>query len=192
MQIILTRIKGRTFSIADINSAYNQMILDEPSQRLTNFVIAGQQYCFKRLFYGIYFGSPAFSSFMSSFFKPLIRKKNKIITYLDDVFIQDSTTDTRLQTLTQNHTISKNEKLKAAPDISFFFLDAVKILGHQIQNNHILPLKLKIDGFLKFQPPKNEKEIENYVVFLTFISEYIYNLQFILRIFNLQLRDTRF
>ena len=77
MQIILTRIKGRTFSIADMNSAYNQVILDKPSQRLTNFVIAGQQYCFKRLFYGISIGSQAFSSFMSSIFKPLIRKKTK-------------------------------------------------------------------------------------------------------------------
>ena len=74
--------------------------------------------------------------------------------------------------------------------VNLFFLDSVKFLGHQLQNNHIHPLKLKIDGFLKFQPPKNEKEIENYVVFLTFISEYIYNPQFILRPFYLQLRDT--
>ena len=43
IQIILTRIKRRVFSTADMNSAYNQMPLDEPSQRRTNFVIAGQQ-----------------------------------------------------------------------------------------------------------------------------------------------------
>ena len=132
------------------------MPLDKPSQRLTNFVIAGQQYCFKRLFYGISIIPIAFSSFMSSFFKPLIRK-NKVITYLDDVFIQDTTTDTMLQTLLQHHTILENENLKAAPDKSFFFLDSVKFLGHQIQNNHIHPLKSKIGGFLKLQPPKNKK-----------------------------------
>ena len=49
-QTILTRIKGPIFSIADMNSAYNQMPLDKPSQRITNFVMAGQQYCFKSLF----------------------------------------------------------------------------------------------------------------------------------------------
>ena len=43
IQIILTRIKGPPFSVADMNSAYNQMPLDKPSQRLTNFVMAGQQ-----------------------------------------------------------------------------------------------------------------------------------------------------
>ena len=42
IQIFLTRIKGPIFSIADMNSAYNQMPLDKPSQRLTKFVIAGQ------------------------------------------------------------------------------------------------------------------------------------------------------
>ena len=51
-QFILTRIKRPIFSIADMNSAYNQIPLNEPSQRLTNYVIAGQQYCFKRLLYG--------------------------------------------------------------------------------------------------------------------------------------------
>ena len=87
----LTRIKGPIFSIPDMNSAYNQMPLEKPSQRLTNLVIADQQYCFQRFFYGTSIGPAAFSSFMSSIFKPLIRK-NKIITYLDDVFFQDTTT----------------------------------------------------------------------------------------------------
>ena len=120
IQVILTRIKGQIFSIADMKTAYNQNPLDKPSQRLTNFVIAGQQYCFKRLFYAISVVPAAFSSFMSSIFTPLIRK-NKIITYMKDIFIQDTTTDTMLLTLTQYHTILENENLKATPDRSFFF-----------------------------------------------------------------------
>ena len=114
IQIILTRSKGPIFSIADMDSAYNQMPLDNPSQRLTNFVIAGQQYRFKRLFYGISIGPEAFSSFLSSIFKPLIRK-NKIIAYLDDVFIQDTTPVEILKTLTQYHTILKNENPQSCP-----------------------------------------------------------------------------
>ena len=75
IQVIVTQNKGPIFSIAEMNSAYNQMPLDKPSQRLTTFVIAGQQYCFKRLFYGIFIGPAAFSSFMSNIFKALIHKK---------------------------------------------------------------------------------------------------------------------
>ena len=108
------------------------MPLDKPSQRLNYFVIAEQQYCFKRLFYGISINPAAISSLLSINFKPLIRK-NKIITYLVDIFIQDTTTDTMLQTLDQYHNFLENENLKAAPDKFFFFVDSVKILGHQIQ-----------------------------------------------------------
>ena len=143
-----------------MNSAYNQMPLNKQWQRLTNFVIAGLQYCFKPLFLCISVGAAAFSFFMSNSFKPLIRK-NKIIRYLDDVFIQDTTTDTMLHTLEQDHNNLKKENLKGTPDKFFFILESVKFLGHQIQNNHIHPLKCKIDGFLKLQPPKNKKEIQN-------------------------------
>ena len=122
---------------------------------------------------------------MSSIFKPLIRK-NKTITYLDDVFIQDTTPGEMLKTLTQNHKILKNENLKAAPDKSFFSLDSVKFLGHQIQNNHVPPLKSKIDGFLKLQPPKNKKEIKTmlesspsflntYIIYKSFLDLFLAN-----------------
>ena len=166
IQIILTRIKGPIFlSIADMNSAYNQMPLDKPSQRFTNFVIAGQQYCFKRLCCGITIGPAAFLFIVSSVFKPLI--KNKIITYLDDV--------------------TKSSKMRTSKplptNLSFFGLQVRKFFGHQVRSNHIQPLKSKIDGFLKLQPHKNKKEAQNFVGFLTFISKYICNLQVILELF---------
>ena len=87
IQVILTKINGNYFTTADMNSAYNQMPLDEQSRRLTHFIIGNQQYEFNRLFYGISIGPAAFSAFLSKIFRPLILKKNAI-TYLDDVFMQ--------------------------------------------------------------------------------------------------------
>ena len=65
IQVILTKINGKYFTTTDMNSAYNQMPLDEQSRRLTQFVIGNQQYEFNRLFYGISIGPAAFSAFMS-------------------------------------------------------------------------------------------------------------------------------
>ena len=48
-------------------------------------------------------------------------------------------------------------------DKYFFFLDSVKFLGHQIQNNHIHPLKSKNDGYLKLQ--QTQKKKSNHVGF---------------------------
>ena len=75
IQVILTKINGKYFTIADMNSAYNQMPLDEQSRRLTQIFIGNQQYDFIRLFYGISIGPAAFSAFMSKTFRPLILKK---------------------------------------------------------------------------------------------------------------------
>ena len=90
-----------------------------------------QQYCIKRLFYVISIGPAAFSLFMSSILKP-IKRQNKCMRYLDDVFIQETTAGTMLQTLDKYHQIKETKNLKAAPDKSFLFLEPTKFLGHQV------------------------------------------------------------
>ena len=87
IQVILTKINGKYFTTADMNSAYNQMPLDEQSGRLTQFVIGNQQYEFNRLVYGTSIGPAVFSAFMRKIFRPLILSKNAI-RYLDNVFMQ--------------------------------------------------------------------------------------------------------
>ena len=75
IQVILTKINGKYFTTADMNSAYNQVPLDKQSRRLILFVIGNQQYEFNRLFYGIFIGPAAFSVFMIKIFRPLTLKK---------------------------------------------------------------------------------------------------------------------
>ena len=43
--------------------------------------------------------------------------------YLDNVFIQETTTGTMLQTLDKYHQIEETKNLKAAPDKTFLFLE---------------------------------------------------------------------
>ena len=140
-----------------MNSAYNQMPLDEQSRRLTQFVIENQQYEFLRLFYGKSIGPAAFSAFMSKIFRPLILKKNAI-TYLNDVLMQSQTKNEMFTVLEQYHKILQNENLKAAPDK---FLASVKFLGHHIERSTITPIKSRIDAIQKLQPPTNKKNSLN-------------------------------
>ena len=188
IQVILTKINGNYFTTADMNSAYNQMPLDEQSRRLTQFVIGNQQYEFNRLFYGISIGPAAFSAFMSKIFRPLILKKNAI-TYLDDVFMQSQTKDEMFNVLEKYHQILQNENLKAAPDKSHFFLTRVKFLGHNIERKTITPLKSRIDAIQKLQPPTNKKKIQEFLGMLNFLSKYVYKMQLYLRPFYNILRQ---
>ena len=171
-----------------MNSAYNQMPLDEKSRRLTQFVIGNQQYEFNRLFYGISIGPAAFSAFMSKSLRPLILKKNAI-TYLDDVFMRSQTKDEVFTVLEQYHKILQNKNLKAAPDKSHFFLTRVKFSGHNIERNTITPLKSRIDAIQKLQPPTNKKKIQEFLGMLNFLSKYVYKMQLYLRSFYNILRQ---
>ena len=171
-----------------MNSAYNQMPLDEQSRRLTQFVIGNQQCEFNRLFYGISIGPAAFSAFMSKIFRPLILKKHAI-TYLDDVFMQSQTKDEMFIILEQYHQILKNENMKAAPDKSHFFLTRVKFLGYIIEINTITPLKSRIHAIQKLQPSTNKKKIPEFLGMLNFLNKYVYKKQLYLRPFYNILRQ---
>ena len=182
IQVILTKINGKYFTTADMNSAYNQMPLDEQSRRLTQFVIGNQQYELNRLFYGISIGPAAFSAFMNKIFRPPILKENAI-TYLDDVFMQSQTKDEMFTVLEQYHEILQNENLKAAPDKSHFFFTRVKFLGHNIERNTITPSKSRNDAIQKLQPPTNKMKIQEFLGMLNFLSKYVYKMQLYLRPF---------
>ena len=188
IQVILTKINRKYFTTADMNSAYNQMPLDEQSRRLTQFAVGNQQYEFNRLFYGISIGPAAFSAFMSKIFRPLLLKKNAI-TYLEDVFMQSQTIEEMFTVLEQYHKVLQNKNLKTAPDKSHFFLTRVKILGHNVERKTITPLKSRIDAIQKVQPPTNKKKIQKFLGMLNFLSKYVYKMQLYLRLFYNILRQ---
>ena len=80
-------------------------------------------------------------------------------------------------------TLFERKKSQSRSRYIILFLRLSIIFRQTNTKYHIHLLKSKIDEFLKLQPPKNKKGIQNYVGFLTFISKYIYNLQVILRPF---------
>ena len=118
VDVALTRINGIKFTTADLNSAYNQIPLDEESMRYTHFTIGNEQYCFKRLFYGISFGPAAFASKLTHFLYPLIRK-GTVITYVDDIFIQTNSYEQMFETLIEYHKYYLKKTSKQHPTKHF-------------------------------------------------------------------------
>ena len=108
VDVALKRINGTILTTADLNSVYNQIPLDEQSMRYTHFTIGNEQYCFKRLFYGISLGHAAFASILTQFLYPLIGK-GTVITYINDIFIQTNSYEQMYETLIENHKILLKE-----------------------------------------------------------------------------------
>ena len=176
VDVALTRINGTIFTTADLNSAYNQIPRDEESMRYTHFTIGVEQYCFKCLFYGISIGPAAFASILTHFLYPLIRK-GTVITYVDDMFIQTNSYEQMYETLIEYHKVILKEKLKAAPDKTYFMLKKVKFLGHIIEDKKVKPLTSRIDGFQKLEPPKSMKALQRHLGIINFLAKYVYGMQ---------------
>ena len=132
VDVALTRINRTIFTTADINSAYIQIRLDEQSMRYTHFTIGNEQYCFKRLFYGISIGPAAFASKLTHFLYSLIRK-GTAITYVDDIFIQTNSYPQMYETLIEYHKTFLKENIKAAPDKTYFMLKKSNFLDTSLK-----------------------------------------------------------
>ena len=192
VDVALTRINGTIFTTADLNSAYNQIPLDEESMRYTHFTIGNEQYCFKRLFYGISIGPAAFASILTHFLYPLIRK-GTVITYVDDIFIQTTSYEQMFETLIEYQKILLKENLKAAPDKTYLIVKKVKFLGHIIEDKKVKPLTSRIDGFQKLEPPTSMKALQRYLGTINFLAKYVYGMQPILQLlYNLLHKQSDF
>ena len=86
VQMILSRVNGKVFSVSDLACAYQQVMLRPESQKLTSFTIGGKQYTYTRRFHGFCGLSNIFSQLMTIYFDPLIKKK-QAITYINDTIM---------------------------------------------------------------------------------------------------------
>ena len=62
IQMIMTRINGKYFTVSDLSCAYHQVLLSDETQKLNSFIIGGKQYTYVRGFYGLC-GLPNFFGF---------------------------------------------------------------------------------------------------------------------------------
>ena len=53
VQMVMTRVNVRFFSVSDLSRAYHQFPLNPETQKLTSFTIGGEQYTYTRRFYGV-------------------------------------------------------------------------------------------------------------------------------------------
>ena len=175
VQMIMTRVNGKFFSVSDLSCAYHQVPLISKTQKLTTFIIGGRQYTFTRGFYGLCGLPKLFSRLMTIHFDPLIRKK-QANTYIDDTIMQLQTRGEMFTIINEYHTLLRKAGLKAAPDKAFFFLNKVKFLGHVISPDGIQPIAKHVDALRNLKSPQSKRDVMKVLGCLGFYSRYIKNL----------------
>ena len=128
VQMILTRVNVKIFSVSDLSCSYHQVPLRPGTQKLTSFIIGGRQHTYTRGFYGLC-GLPYFvSRLVTIHFDPLIKRK-QAITYMDDSIMQSQNKKKMFTINNEYHTPLRKAGLKTAPDKTFFFFKKLKFLS---------------------------------------------------------------
>ena len=175
VQMIMTRVSGKFFSVSDLSCAYHQVPLSFETQKLTIFIIGGRQYTFTRGFYGLCALPIFFSRLITVHFDPLIGKK-QAITYIDDTIMQSQTRGEMFTIINEYHNLVRKAGLKGARDKTFFFLKKVKFLGHVISPDGIQPIAKRVDALMNLTSPQKKRDVAKVFGCLGFYSCYIKNL----------------
>ena len=175
VQMILTRVNGKVFSVSDLSCAYHQVSLSLETQKLTSFITGGKQYTYTRGFYGLCGLPNFFSGSMTTHFDLLIKKKQGI-TYIDDTIIQSQNNNKMFTVINEYQTLLRKAGLKAAPDRTFFFLKKVNFLAHVISPDGIQPIAKRVKDLKNLKSTESKRDVMKVLGCLGFYSCYIKNL----------------
>ena len=175
VQMIMTRVNGKVFSVSDLSYAYHQVPLNPEIQKLTSFIIGGKQYTYTRGFYGLCGLPNFFSRLMTIHSDPLIKKK-QAITYIDDTIMQSQNKNEMFTVFKEYPTLLRKAGLKAAPNKTFFFLRKFKFLGQFISPEGTQPIAKRVKDLKKLKSPESKRDLMKILECLGFYSCYIRNL----------------
>ena len=156
----------------DLDYAYGQMRLSEETSRHCVFALTGGKfsgyYRFKKGFYGL--------ADIPTIFQEKIDRTLEYCTpaWLDDIIVV--TRGSR-----QDHekklfdVLNKLEKAgyRASKKKSEFFMNRIKWLGHEIDENGIKPNEEKVEAILKLKPPENTKELKSFLGAIQYMAKFL-------------------
>ena len=154
VQMIITRVNGKFFSVGDMSCAYHPVPRSFETQKVTSFIIGGRQYTFDRGFNGLCGLSNFLSCLLTIHFDRLIRKK-QAITYIDNTIMQSQNRGEMFTIISENHTLLRKPGLKVLPDKTFFFPKKVKFMGHFVSPDRIQPIAKREDALRNLKSPQS-------------------------------------
>ena len=162
--------------------AYAHTPLDEDTIKLTSFSSGDKLFAFIRGFYGLKGLPNFFTKQMSTFFKTFIEQGFALV-YIDDILLLSDCKEHIFQLIEQLHIISTKNNLKLAPEISFFMLPKVKVLGHEIGYNTNKPNHSIIAAIHKISSSTGKVALMNFIGALNFYTKFIEKLHINLKPF---------
>lgn len=164
--------KARLFSILDLNQAYNQIPLDEPSKQFTSFVVPWGQYEFNFLPFGLASGSMVLTSLIDRIFGDI--KFKFIFNFFDDLCIYtDGTLDDHLEKVREVVSRLQKAGLTVNPQKMTIAADRIQFLGHTFTQGAVTIHSDRTRPIDQFPTPRNQKQLARFLGMTAFYARFI-------------------
>ena len=182
-------VGSKWFTTLDLKSGYYQIAMAKNSIDKTAFVTPDGHYEFLRMPFGLKNAPSHFSKIMFQALGSLSFVK----IYLDDITIHSETFEQHIQHVQQtlDHLNSANLKLNGAK--CNWFAQEIKLLGYIVNTKGITMDPKKIDSIQSMLPPKNVKQVQQFLGMVNYYRRFIKNFAKIAQpLVNLIKKDTPF
>ena len=167
---ILSQVNGaKVFSQIDLESAYNQLPLDDESKQLCCINTQEGLFAHNFLPYGVASAPGLFMKFISK----LLAGINNVIIYLDDVLVFSKTIAEHERILDQIFTKFENAGVKINNEKSAYFQDNVCYLGYVISHTGVSPKENKIKAIVDCPAPTNVDQLRSLLGLCNYYSRFI-------------------
>ena len=164
--------KGKIFSKLDLTRAYQQLKLDEQSQKYV-VINTHKGLCrYTRLPFGVSSAPGIFQKVMEMMLKGI----PGVCVYLDDILISSPTEAEHLQSLAEVLKRLSEAGLRAKKHKCSFMVPTVEFLGHIVNAEGIRPLSEKIRAVQNALAPTNVTELKAYLGLISYYGKFLSNL----------------
>lgn len=168
-QIYASMQGGQLFSKLDLSNAYNQLVLDNESQKLCTWSTHKGMFRMTRLPFGVKTAAAIFQKTLEG----LLSQFDNVFCYQDDIVVTGKNFSEHLKTLKQVLLKLQAAGLRLNVTKCEFFKDKISYLGFDIDKNGISKNKDRIKSVLNAPRPSNISELRAFIGMANCYSKFI-------------------
>ena len=180
-------VGGQKFSKLDLSQAYQQMCLEEESQKFVTINTHKGLYRYTRLPFGVASAPALFQKTMDI----ILQGMKHVMCYIDDILVTGSTEKEHFTQLEEVLKRLQHHGLKVKKDKCALFQDSVQYLGHKIDASGIHTTDSKVEAVKNAPAPKNVQELRSFLGLLHYYGRFIQQLSTLLQPLNELLKSNR-
>lgn len=180
---------GKLFSKLDLSNAYNQLVLDDESQKLCVWSTHLGLFKMKRLPFGVKVAGAIFQKTIEN----LLRSIPHCINFMDDIVITGPDFTSHITTLKAVLQKLQDNGLRLNVDKCFFFMKEITYLGFNINEIGLAKNSDNIESVLHAPIPSNVSEVRAFTGLVNYYSKFIANFAEKMEpLYNLLRKDQKF